>query len=211
MKSKLLLITTLTLLTLPQSAFAAECTIEAIESRVASSDSLYSFEQSKTVQFLSQPLRSSGLIWVSPEANLVWQVLTPIKSTTLIGANGFMEFNRNDEPQPYIDIDVAQEISAIFLSLLSGNFAELDNLFEQNFHCEEENWQLTLNPGNSRIAEILNSLTLTGRESIIKIEYEESRGDQTQIHTYLETDDISSKIAGLEPFIEAYCNANPKC
>lgn len=195
--------------TLLHASYAvADCEPETIGAQIAASDALYRFEQLKTVEYLSNPLRSSGLIWLAPGGELVWQVQAPVRSTTVISGDRITEFNRRDERQPGIDIALAHEISGLFLKLLAGDFAALEDSFDQSLDCSENRWQLRLTPVQSDMAALFDYLLLAGAESIERIEYGERRGDLTEIDMR-RIADPAALTADLDGFLNAPDNAPP--
>jgi len=159
----------------------AACNLDDIGARLSQGQMFYSFQQSKTIEALSRPLFSSGMIWMSPQHELVWQVRTPIKSTTVINIEGVREFNRNDVLQPQINDEVAGDLSSLFLNLLSGNFIALENTFDQSLSCEQDQWTLLLTPADSTFSNLLSSLSVSGEQYLEQVVYQEVRGDQTVI------------------------------
>lgn len=173
------------------SAYSA-CDIEDISAQLADSKPSYLFTQSKTIASLSRALNSSGVIWMSPTDELVWQVQKPVRSTTVISANGVKQFNRRDELQPSIDNPFAADLSTIFLSLLTGDFAALESSFAQSLSCDGDHWELTLEPRSGNLADLLSTLSVTGAENMESVSYRETRGDLTEIQLSVAQDDSSS-------------------
>ncbi len=157
------------------------CNIDSISQRLIDSDAYYEFVQTKTVAALSRPLNSSGVIWLSPNGELVWQLGTPIKSTTVITAIGAKEYNRRDELQPSMDNAVASDMSFVFLNVLGGNFIALAELFSQSVNCDEGQWTLDLIPIKEPFINLLTVLSVSGGASLQRVRYEEARGDNTEI------------------------------
>ena len=157
------------------------CSIDGISQRLIDSDAYYEFVQTKVVAALSRPLNSSGVIWLSPNGELVWQLARPIKSTTVITTIGAKEYNRRDELQPSMDNTVASDMSFIFLNVLRGNFSALADLFSQLVKCDEGQWTLDLIPIKEPFSDLLSSLSISGGASLQRVRYEEARGDITEI------------------------------
>lgn len=157
------------------------CGIDDISERLVQSNAYYEFGQTKSVAALSRPLNSRGVIWLSAKGELVWQLRSPIKSTTVMRASGVLEYNRRDELQPPIDNPVAADLSSVFLNILSGNFAGLAETFSHATHCSDGDWTIELTPIGEPFAGLLSSLSLSGRDTLLRIVYQESRGDVTEI------------------------------
>lgn len=170
------------------TAYSA-CNVEDIGAQLADSKPSFTFTQSKTIASLSRALNSSGVIWMSPADELVWQVQKPVRSTTVISVKGVKQFNRRDELQPSIDNPVAADLSTIFLNLLSGDFAALESSFTQSLSCDGDNWELSLKPRAGNLADLLSTLSVTGAGTLTGVSYRETRGDLTEIQLSISNDE----------------------
>ena len=139
------------------------------------------FVQMKKIAALSRPLISKGQIWMSPEGQLIWQILKPLKSTMLIQDNSFKLFNKNDELQPDNRNALVKDISSLFLTLLSGDSEKLSSMFNQILKCDENSWHLELRPKEQKLSNLISLITLSGEESLTNISFQENRGDLTTI------------------------------
>lgn len=164
----------------PTASFGA-CEILDTSERLAANPVYYRFQQSRDVPGLSRQLRSSGIIWMSDNDELVWQVQTPIKSTTVISSSGVREYNRNDQLQPALDVEIATSLSDVLLQIVRGNFTALNDYFQQTIQCEETAWDINLQPTNERFSDFFASMQLSGNDELESIIYEEVRGDVTSI------------------------------
>lgn len=178
---------------------ASDCDINSIGQQLAPVQA-YEFNQSRTVAALSRPLRSQGVIWLSDNEQLVWQVQNPIKSTTVISADGVREYNRNDELQPVADAAIASDLSDIFLNLLSGNFSALNNAFNSTVDCSDEGWAVELFPQEQPFNELLSTLNMTGNEAIESISWQEVRGDTVEIS--LEASNTAIDDESIKSYLE---------
>lgn len=164
---------------LPSLGFS--CELKDVNYSVFKDSNHIDFVQTKEIQALSRPLVSSGKIWLSPNDELVWQTLVPIKSTLVISASGLRQYNKNDILQTEISLPVAQDLANIFLSILSSDFAALEQSFETSLHCNDNSWQLALKPFESEIENFLTSISIEGSDILQVIAFQEKRGDHTEI------------------------------
>lgn len=165
--------------TLPLSARSCELAELAF---LAADDAVhYGFVQSKTVAALSRPLRSSGVLGLSANQDLVWQTLQPLKSTLVINAAGLRQFDRHDVLVSELDLPLAQALAQVFLSVLTGNTQALTSTFTQTLRCEGEAWELHLVPADAAFAQLITDITVSGATMVEKLAFREARGDYTEI------------------------------
>ncbi|RDX36987.1 outer membrane lipoprotein carrier protein LolA [Kangiella sp. HD9-110m-PIT-SAG07] len=173
------------LISSPVSACAQpSCHLKNITSNIKSQASLHEFTQEKSIQVLANPLKSSGYLLLADNETVVWQTTTPIKSTTVISATEFKQFNKNDQPitmPSSADTQTSQLISSTFLAILSGNLDSLNDNFEVTSLCNDSGWDLNLEPTNSRIQRLIKQIHIRGSQQIDQLDFTESNGDITSI------------------------------
>lgn len=168
--------------------FASSCDIESVKYKLAN-DRLYAdFVQSKSIAALSRPLISKGQIWMSPDGELVWQVLVPFKSTMVIHQGGVRQYTKDDRLKGNRNNPMVTDISKIFLALLSGNIEQINETFSNQLICAKETpenpgnaWQLVLTPKESIFESFINQISIFGNQQLQEIHFVETRGDKTEI------------------------------
>lgn len=163
------------------SFVGAQCNVETISKKLVLVKINSQFSQSKNIATLSKPLKSKGVIWMSNQKTLVWQVNKPIKSTLVIDQRGMRQFNRKDQLQDSNQQMVPASMTTLFFNIASGNFVELEKSFEMKVNCEQEKWQVNLIPKEKDLKSILKQLSIKGSTSISGFSYTEIRGDMTQV------------------------------
>lgn len=163
------------------SSLAYSCELEDINYLAFQNSGYIDFVQTKKVAALSRPLISTGTIWLSSDSELVWQTLVPLKSTLLITTDGLKQYNKNDILQTEINAPVALDLATIFLNILQGDFASLQESFSVSLECEGEQWQLQLEPNNTQLNNIISSIEISGNEFLRSIDFQEQRGDVTEL------------------------------
>ena len=118
---------------------------------------------------------------MSSTADLVWQTQLPIRSTMVINNSGVKFFNKNDQLLTVNNYAITNDISALFLSILSADMVKIEEQFHQQLNCEDNKWQLQLNPKNKNLAAIINSISISGSSYLETIAFQEKRGDETKI------------------------------
>lgn len=171
----------LVLLSTISSSFVFSCELEDIDYFSFQRSSYIDFVQTKKVAALSRPLVSTGKLWLSPNDELVWQTLVPLKSTLLISTDGLRQYNKNDVLQAEINAPVALDLANIFLNILKGDFVNLQEHFNVSLNCKGEAWQLHLKPDNTQFNNIISSIKISGSDFLQVINFQEERGDVTEI------------------------------
>ncbi|GAA4346682.1 outer membrane lipoprotein carrier protein LolA [Kangiella taiwanensis] len=160
------------------------CELNSIAKQISSQPQLNEFKQLKTVAVLTQPLKSSGYLLLADNDRVVWQTQKPIKSTTVIGPNSFKQYNKQDEAisaPANSNNQTSQLISSTFLSILSGDFEELNTNFDVIAICKSSGWSLNLTSTHSDIQRVIKHIEVSGNTSIQRLTFTEANGDITQI------------------------------
>jgi hypothetical protein len=127
------------------------------------------FEQTREVEILSKPLRSSGQFILS-EMGLYWRQDSPLASVMIADAERLLQ-SVGDGPLQSIDVEknpVVLTFSQSFLSIFKGDEAELRKHFEVAFEpgAQPHKWQIALTPISYPMSEAIESITLNGQEYI---------------------------------------------
>lgn len=160
---------------------SAQCTLESITNKLSKTKLNASFVQNKKIPALTKELKSEGHIWLSNEAELVWQVKKPIKSTMVIKQAKIIQFNRKDYRLESTNMTAPSGLAKLFYSIANGDFAELSEQFKLDLQCNEATWQVTLHPKEQQLSQFIKQLSLIGAEQINSFSYIENRGDKTQV------------------------------
>ncbi|AOE50981.1 outer membrane lipoprotein carrier protein LolA [Kangiella sediminilitoris] len=175
--------------TTAHSSSLEECSLDTITDRLSNQPELSRFEQLKTITVLSRPLSSEGFLLLTPQSGLIWQTRNPIKSTTVITASEFKQFNKKDQPLSLpesADTEASQVISSTFLAILSGHFDQLKRNFTAETSCSNGEWQVSLTPSNDAIEQIMTYIHIAGTDHIDEIAFTESSGDKTALQFFPE-------------------------
>ncbi len=176
----------------PVKLFASSCDIDSINGKLSGNGLFADFTQSKEIAALSRPLISKGQIWMSQNGELLWQVLTPFKSTMVIHKKGVRLYSKDDQFQGDRNHAMVTDISNIFLALLSGKLEQLDTAFSHELICGDnkeeqaksshQKWKLILTPKAEKIEKLISEIIILGHADIEQIHFTEKRGDKTEIH-----------------------------
>lgn len=196
---------------------ALSCELEDIANLFPDQTIYLDFRQSKQVASLSRPLVSTGIIWMNPDnvetsdsnevgsidnpdqaRQLVWQVQRPIKSTMVISATSVRQFNRQDELLPAINNQIVTDLAGVFLSLLGGEFDQLQQSFNLSVSCDNDDWVLRMEPLSETFRSLFNYIELTGNDKLQAISFQEQRGDITNISFTMAT----APVPDLEAYLD---------
>lgn len=195
----------LLIMTLSLSVVAKECDLVQLQQKLKVSELNANFVQTKQIKALRRPLKSKGLLYYTEEKGLVWQVTAPIKGTTLLTSNSLLQFDSKDrllEQQQGQATAISNELSSIFLNLMTADFVALEPHFTIVADCSvtPERWKISLLPKNGPLADFFKEIKLSGGQSIEKVEMTELRGDLTSIElSYTQT---SNRLHQLEQYFD---------
>jgi hypothetical protein len=72
-------------------------------------------------------------------------------------------------------------INSVLFSLLGGDQAQLDKMFEVEGTAEKESWQVVLKARDPALAKAIGTINLEGGSYVKRIEMNEASGDKTAI------------------------------
>lgn len=168
---------------------AATCTqaaapVAKIQSMLAKPDVLCGrFDQSKQLAGMKKPLLSNGRFCVVKGKGVLWRTLKPFPNTLrltrdeivhLQGDRVAMRMDARSEP-------VVRTINSVLFSLLGGDLAQLDKLFEVDGTAEKDSWQVALKAREPALAKAIGAVNLEGGAYVKRIEMNEASGDKTSI------------------------------
>lgn len=143
---------------------------------------VFEFSQSKQISTISRPLQSSGLLGLAATGELLWQTTQPLKSTVVIDGGNIRIFNRQDVLVNELANASIKVMSDLLLQVFSGDSAALENSFITTVSCgDDTSWQLDLRPRTAELENLLLSVSLSGRDDLEAIRFQETRGDTTAI------------------------------
>src|SRR5476649_3089821 len=122
------------------------------------------FDQSKQLAGMKKPLASSGRFCVVAGKGVLWRTLQPFPSTLRLtrdeivnfqGERVAMRMDAKTEP-------VVRMINSVLFSLLGGDLAQLDTLFEVDGSIDGTTWQVALKARQPSLAKAIGSIRLDG-------------------------------------------------
>jgi hypothetical protein len=141
------------------------------------------FDQNKQLTGMKKPLASNGRFCVVAGKGVLWRALKPFPSTLRLtrdeivhfqGERVAMRLDAKSEP-------VVRMINSVLFSLLGGDLAQLETLFEVDGSVDGGNWQVALKARQPALAKAIGSIKLDGGAYVKNISISEASGDRTEI------------------------------
>jgi outer membrane lipoprotein carrier protein LolA len=179
---------------------AAETTsgvVEALRARMTAPPVLRGrFEQTRVLRLLRRPLISRGRFLLALDHGLLWNQDEPFRSSLLLQHEQMVQRVGDSEPVVMLASEqpVPFAISEVFLNLLSGDGAGLEQHFDLSLTLDEFAWQLTLTPKPGPLASAIDRIGVQGGAFVQVIEVLTTRGDRTTIRM----SDVTDQPAELD-------------
>ncbi|MBE3023112.1 outer membrane lipoprotein carrier protein LolA [Janthinobacterium sp. BJB1] len=141
------------------------------------------FDQSKQLAGMKKPLASNGRFCVVAGKGVLWRTLQPFPNTLRLtrdeivhfqGERVAMRLEAKTEP-------VVKMINSVLFSLLAGDLAQLDSLFEVDGSIDGGTWQVALKARQPALAKAIGNIRLDGGAFVKNISISEASGDRTSI------------------------------
>lgn len=141
------------------------------------------FDQSKQLVGMKKPLLSHGRFCVAAGKGVLWRTLQPFPNTLrltrdeivhLQGERVTMRVDAKQEP-------VVRLINGVLFSLLAGDLAQLETLFDGDGSVRGKHWNVALKAREPGLAKVIASVALEGGAYVNSIVLNEANGDRTSI------------------------------
>ena len=122
------------------------------------------FTQTKTIQTNGRKLKSTGKYIICPEG-IVWKTEKPVPSSLILTKDKMIQVAANGKKSVMDgkDNQIFSNISEILSSVFSGNAASIRKNFNCDFQMKNDGeWSVSLEPKDSTIASVMNTLVLSG-------------------------------------------------
>ncbi len=141
------------------------------------------FDQSKTLAGMKKPLASNGRFCVVAGKGVLWRTLRPFPNTLRLTRDEIVHFQgervamRMDaKTEPVVGM-----INSVLFSMLAGDLAQLDQLFEVDGTADATSWQVALKARAPALAKAIGAITLEGGGYVKHITMSDAGGDRTDI------------------------------
>ena len=145
--------------------------------------SRFHFRQTKTIAALERPLVSEGRMLFARDHGILWAVEKPRPSLFIITPSGI---SKREGERVIADIRgsenrVVEGFTKVFLSLFSGDLTELQAAFTISTESRGKDWTIQLTPKDSRLAQFIQGITLSGGAAVSLLELREGSGDSSRV------------------------------
>lgn len=141
------------------------------------------FDQSKQLAGMKKPLASNGRFCVVAGKGVLWRTLQPFPNTLRLTRDEIVHF-QGERVAMRLDAKtepVVKMINSVLFSLLAGDLAQLDTLFEVDGSIDGNSWQVALKARQPALAKAIGSIRLDGGAFVKNISISEASGDRTSI------------------------------
>jgi hypothetical protein len=141
------------------------------------------FDQTKQLAGMKKPLLSSGRFCVASGKGVLWRTLQPFPSTLRLTRDEILQMHGD---RVAVRVDAKQEptvklINNMLFSLLAGDLAQLENLFEGEGKVQDKQWSVALKARDPGLAKVIAGVSLEGGGFVRQITLHEANGDRTSI------------------------------
>jgi hypothetical protein len=141
------------------------------------------FDQTKQLSGMKKSLTSNGRFCVVARKGVLWRTLQPFPNTLRLTRDEIVHFQGE---RVAMRLEAKQEptvrmINSVLFSLLSGDLAQLETLFEVDGSVDASNWRVALKARQPALAKAIGAIELDGSAYVKNILINEASGDRTTI------------------------------
>ncbi len=169
---------------LPLCAAQAGAPIAKIQTMLAKPAQLCGrFDQTKHLTGMKKPLASNGRFCVVAGKGVLWRTLKPFPNTLRLTRDEIVHFQGE---RVTMRLEAKQEptvrmINSVLFSLLSGELAQLETLFDVDGSIDGATWKVALKAKQPALAKAIGAISLDGGAHVKNIHIDEASGDKTAI------------------------------
>lgn len=141
------------------------------------------FDQSKQLTGMKKALASNGRFCVVAGKGVLWRTLQPFPNTLRLTRDEIVHF-QGERVAMRLDAKtepVVRMINSVLFSLLAGDLAQLETLFEVDGSADGAGWQVALKARAPALAKAIGGIKLDGGAYVKNIAISEASGDRTSI------------------------------
>lgn len=141
------------------------------------------FVQTKQMAALKKPLVTSGHLVFSRQHGVLWQIEKPYRMSYLLGETRIVEIasDGSRRVRETRDVPGLAQVARVFRAMLGANSDALHEYFDATLQGDPTRWAVELKPRQSKLAQYLTAMHLSGSRFVEEIRISEAGGDSTQI------------------------------
>jgi hypothetical protein len=141
------------------------------------------FDQTKQLTGMTKALASNGRFCVVAGKGVLWRTLQPFPNTLRLTRDEIVHFQGE---RVAMRLEAKQEptvrmINTVLFSLLTGDLAQLETLFEVEASADASSWKVALKARSPALAKAIGAIALDGGAYVKHISINEAGGDRTAI------------------------------
>lgn len=150
------------------------------------------FVQQKHIAVLPVPLSSTGRFAFEQGKGVDWETLTPVRNAVHLTPKGIsFEDDQGKVQNPASQQAGVEVVAKIFMGVITGELADLNNYFSVAASGSAQSWKLVLTPRSANLAAYIQTIELQGSEFTDQLDIAETNGDKT--HIQFATDKVVRK------------------
>jgi hypothetical protein len=141
------------------------------------------FDQNKQLAGMKKPLAAEGRFCVVAGKGVLWRTLKPFPSTLRLTRDEIVNY-QGDRVAMRLDAKTeptVRMINNVLFSLLAGDLAQLESLFEVDGTVDANSWSVSLKAREPALAKAIGTIKLEGGAYVKNIVMNEASGDRTSI------------------------------
>ena len=141
------------------------------------------FDQSKQLAGMKKPLAANGRFCVVQDKGVLWRTLQPFPNTLRLTKDEIVHY-QGDRVAMRLDAKsepTVRMINRVLFSLLAGDLAQLETLFDVDGTVGTDRWDVTLKAKEPALAKAIGTIRLDGGKYVDNIVISEASGDRTSI------------------------------
>jgi hypothetical protein len=141
------------------------------------------FDQNKQLAGMKKPLAAEGRFCVVAGKGVLWRTLKPFPSTLRLTRDEIVNY-QGDRVAMRLDAKTeptVRMINNVLFSLLAGDLAQLESLFEVDGTVDANSWSVALKAREPALAKAIGTIKLEGGAYVKNIVMNEASGDRTSI------------------------------
>ena len=141
------------------------------------------FDQNKQLAGMKKPLAAEGRFCVVAGKGVLWRTLKPFPSTLRLTRDEIVNY-QGDRVAMRLDAKTeptVRMINNVLFSLLAGDLAQLESLFEVDGTVDAGSWSVSLKARSPGLAKAIGAIKLEGGTYVRSIVMNEASGDRTSI------------------------------